>query len=203
MNGLNIKPSIISSSVFSLQWWIQDFSEMGAPTLQGVPTYDFAKISQKLHEIETIWTPGWGGGCAFLMHPKICHCKVYYRLQWSWGKVMFLQVSVILSTGGEYLTRYPPDQVHPPRPGTPPGPVHPLDQVHPPGPGTPPGQVQPPPPGTPPGTDHAGRYGQRVGGTHPTGMQSCMLLFSLQNGEVCCMTADETLFLIPYFCCAG
>ena len=31
------------------------------------------------------------------------------------------------------------------------------------------------PPGTmhPPGTEHAGRYGQRAGGTHPTGMQSC------------------------------
>ena len=37
----------------------------------GAPTYDFAKISQKLHEIERIW-----------------------------GKVMFLQASVILLTGG-------------------------------------------------------------------------------------------------------
>ena len=26
----------------------------------GAPTYDFAKISQKLHEIERIWTPGGG-----------------------------------------------------------------------------------------------------------------------------------------------
>ena len=34
-----------------LQWRIQDFPEEGAPT------YDFAKISQKLHEIERIWTP--------------------------------------------------------------------------------------------------------------------------------------------------
>ena len=24
----------------------------------GAPTYDFAKISQKLHEMERIWTPG-------------------------------------------------------------------------------------------------------------------------------------------------
>ena len=58
---------------------------------------------------------------------------------------MFLQASVILSTGGEYLTRYPPglgttaDQVHlPPGPGTPPqtrytpGTRYPPDQVHPP-----------------------------------------------------------------------
>ena len=26
----------------------------------GAPTYDFAKFSQKLHEIERIWTPGEG-----------------------------------------------------------------------------------------------------------------------------------------------
>ena len=47
----------------SEQWRIQDFPEMEAPTLRGggAPTYDFAKISQKLHEIERIWTPGWGG----------------------------------------------------------------------------------------------------------------------------------------------
>ena len=32
-----------------------------------------------------------------------------------WGKVMFLHVSVILFTGGEYLGRYPPWA------GTPPG----------------------------------------------------------------------------------
>ena len=43
-----------------------------------------------------------------------------------------------------------PDQVHPPR-----------DQVHPPW-----DQVHPP------GAEHAGRYGQGTGGTHPTGMHS-------------------------------
>ena len=37
-------------STFS-QWRIQDFPKEGAPT------YDFVKISQKLHEIERIWTP--------------------------------------------------------------------------------------------------------------------------------------------------
>ena len=151
-----------------------------------------------------------------------------HRPQRSWGKVMFLQVSVILSTGGEYLTwpkgctwsrggtwpgtppgtRYTPlgpgtpprDQVHPLGPGTPPRTRYiprtrytPWDQVCPPGPGTPPrtrytlqtsytpqDQVCPPwtryiPPRTryTPSAEHAGRYGQRVGGTHPTGMQSC------------------------------
>ena len=47
---------------------------------------------------------------------------------------MFLQASVILSTGGGV-----PDQVHPPGPGAPP------DQVHPPRPGTPPTRYTPPP----------------------------------------------------------
>ena len=61
---------------------------------------------------------------------------------------------------GTPQTRYPPNQVHPPGPGTPPMTRYtPWDQVHPPG------------PGTPPGTEHCGRYGQRAGGTHPTGMQ--------------------------------
>ena len=39
--------------------------------------------------------------------------------------------------------------------------------------------IPPPPPlgpGTPPpGAEHTGRYGQRAGGMHPTGMQSCFL----------------------------
>ena len=30
---------------------------------------------------------------------------------------------------------------------------------------------------TPPGAVHAGRYGQQAGGTHPTGMHSCLLSF--------------------------
>ena len=53
----------------------------------------------------------------------------YYRPQRSWGKVMFLQASVILLTGG-YLTHpqgqtQPPGTRHPPRPDTP------LDQTPP------------------------------------------------------------------------
>ena len=42
-----------------VQWRIQDFPQVGAPTLQegGTPTYDFAKFSQKLHEIERILDP--------------------------------------------------------------------------------------------------------------------------------------------------
>ena len=48
---------------------------------------------------------------------------------------------------------------------TPPGTRHtPSDEVSPPEPGTPP----------PPRAEHTGRYGQRAGGTHPTGMQSVL-----------------------------
>ena len=129
------------------------------------------------------------------------HC--HYRPQRSWGKVMFLQVCVILFTGGVPDQVHPPDQVHipqdqlhPPRTRyipqtryTPWDQVHPLDQVHPPrtryppGPGTPPlPGDQVPSPGTryplPPGTEHAGRYGLRAGGAHPTGMQSCFCFYS-------------------------
>ena len=51
-----------------MQWRIQDFPEEGAPTPQGgAPTYDFAKFSQKLHEIERIWAPR--GGRASLAPP--------------------------------------------------------------------------------------------------------------------------------------
>ena len=95
---------------------------------------------------------------------------------------VFTGVCHSVNRGGEV-----PDQVHPPGQGTPPGlgapprhQVHPRDQVHPPRTRyTPRDQVHPPRPGTPPGlgtppgTEHAGRYGQRAGGTHPTGMQSC------------------------------
>ena len=38
------------------------------------------------------------------------------------AKVIFLHLFVILFTGGEYLTRYPPGPGTSPRPGTPPGP---------------------------------------------------------------------------------
>ena len=104
----------------------------------------------------------------------------YYRPQRSWGKVMFLQASVILLTGGEYLTRYTPPGTRytPPGPGTPPrDQVHPpWDQVHPPWDQVPPrDQVHPPrtrytPPG--PGTPPLGPGNPPVpplGQVHPPG----------------------------------
>ena len=45
-------PRTVEEKVVHIQCRIQDFSE------EGTPTYDFAKISQKLHEIERIWTGG-------------------------------------------------------------------------------------------------------------------------------------------------
>ena len=51
------------------QWRIQDFPEVRSPNLRGgggAPTYDFAKFSQKLHEIERTWTPG-GGACIHIL----------------------------------------------------------------------------------------------------------------------------------------
>ena len=70
---------------------------------------------------------------------------------------MFLQVSVILLTGGTGVP-HPPGSRHPPWSR------HPPEQT--------------PPEQTPP-CQHAVRYGQHTGGTHPTGMQSCLLLLSL------------------------
>ena len=80
------------------------------------------------------------------------------------------------------------DQVHPPGPGTHLGSGTPQDQVSPRtrytpsplGPGTSTrDQVHPPPP---PRAVHAGRYGQQVGGTHPTGMHSCFTGIWLSTG---------------------
>ena len=68
-------------------------------------------------------------------------------------RVMFLQVCVILFTGGGV-----PDQVPPRTRYTPQTRYTPL------GPGTPPRPGSPPP--------GPGRYGLRAGGTHPSGMQS-------------------------------
>ena len=41
--------------------------------LRGVPTYDFAKFSQKLHEIERIWTPWGRASLAAPLDPPLVH----------------------------------------------------------------------------------------------------------------------------------
>ena len=72
-------------------WRIQDFTDEGAPTLQGAQTYNFAKFPQKLHEIERIWAPGGGGDARpkfyYVDPPLFTHCFLYLRtpdLQ-TWG----------------------------------------------------------------------------------------------------------------------
>ena len=76
---------------------------------------------------------------------------------------------------------------------TPPGPDTALGTGHPPGPDTP-GSRHPPWEQTPP-AEHAGRYGQCAGCTHPTGMQSCWNKESLtpdpqiKNGETLTRTS--------------
>ena len=65
-----------------------------------------------------------------------------------WGKVIFLHLSVILFTVGGGVCLSACWDTHPP-----PGPDPPS-----------------------PGGVHAVRYGQQAGGTHPTGMHSCIVL---------------------------
>ena len=61
------------------------------------------------------------------------------------------------SQGGGVPGQVPPwDQVHPTRTR-----CTPQDQIH------------------PLGAVHAGRYGQQAGGTHPTGMHSCLVMYSV------------------------
>ena len=81
-----------------------------------------------------------------------------------WGKVIFLHLFVILFTGGVCLsacwdTTTPLEQT-------------PLQDQAPPQEQTSP-RADTPWSRHPPGAEHAGRYGQWAGSTHPTGMQSC------------------------------
>ena len=85
---------------------------------------------------------------------------------------MFLQASVILLTAGGVCTPPPgadTPRADPPRSRhTPPEQTSPRADTH-----TPTPEQTPPRSRPPPKAEHARRYGQRAGGTHPTGMQSC------------------------------
>ena len=83
----------------------------------------------------------------------------FYRPQQSWGKVMFLQLSmsIILFTGGGLPHIHPgkvPNGQTPPSPGQ----ALPLGR----------------PPRKTPSVQCMLGYGQPAGGTHPSGMQSCL-----------------------------
>ena len=121
-----------------------------------------------------------------------------------WGKVTFSEAcvknSVHRGEGGlpQCMLGYnnpPRTRQAPPWPGTPPGPGtpgtrqagtpsprtrHPPRARHPSGPGTAPPRTR----HHPPRAEHAGRYGQRAGGTHPTVMHSCL--------EICCQVNSGT-----------
>ena len=141
------------------------------------------------------------------VYPHRSKTKIFTARKRSLGQGNIFASVCHLFTGTKYLTppvtRYTPNQVHPPRAGTPPGPgapprsryiprtriTPPWDQVPPrtryttqtrytpqtsytPRPATPAqNQLHPP------GAEHAGRYGQHAGSTHPTGMQSCLSSF--------------------------
>ena len=90
-------------------------------------------------------------------------CDNIYCPQRSWGKVMFSQARVILFTGGGVCLSACWDTKPPSAPGS----RHLPEQ-------TPWEQTTPWSRHPPPGAEQAGIYGQRAGGTHPTGMQSCL-----------------------------
>ena len=124
----------------------------------------------------------------------MCQCcwsnnlpSVYYLPQRSWGKVIFSQVSVMLFTGGSASVHDGIPPTHPPWTRQAIWTRRPLDQVPYLTPGTPrpgpPDQAPCPPPPT--REEHTGRYGQQVGGMHPTGMQSCFFCGYLEKREIC------------------
>ena len=111
--------------------------------------------------------------------------NIYYRPQTKLAKVMFLHVSVILSTGGSTW-------VGTPWPGTPPTRTRysppwtrytpPETRYTPSGPGTPPWTRSTPQDQVHP-TEQCmlGDTGQQAGDTHPTGMHSCYLWIYLER----------------------
>ena len=116
----------------------------------------------------------------------ICFNYIFTARKRSLRRLCFYTcLSVILFTGGSTwegppgrypLSRYTSGQVHTP------GQVHPLGRYT-------------PWAGTPPlGAVHAGRYGQQVGGTHPTGIHSCNSCFRFYPpGVLCVRDVDKNI----------
>ena len=122
--------------------------------------------------VKSVWTGEWVQETT-CPHKHVTILEYIYRPQTKFTKVMFLDVSIILSTGGGVCPiacwdTHPPDQrqAPPPRPeaGMPPGADTPRTRGrYPPGPEA----------GTSPPCSTCWEIGQQVDGTHPTGMQSC------------------------------
>ena len=54
----------------------------------------------------------------------------------------------------------------------------------------------------PPGAVHAGSYGQQAGGTHPTGMHTCLNIFlQVLGGMAPLPHGSSTLFIVISFTC--
>ena len=122
------------------------------------------------------------GGARTQRGRTVTHC---YRPQRSWGKVMFLQASVVLLTGGVSASVHagiPSPQGAAPLSRHPPGADNPQEQDPPgadtSGADTPRADTPPPPPG---GDNSLGA--DTPCGTHPTGMQSCLVNFSRKLHE--------------------
>ena len=94
---------------------------------------------------------------------------------------MFLQACVILFTGGVSASMH--SGIHTPRSRHPQS-RHPPEQT--------PAGADTPWEQTPPAAEHAGRYGQRAGGTHSTGMQSCWVYVYIEiRGTYFCDTVVQ------------
>ena len=144
-----------------------------------------------------------------------------YRPQTKFAKVMFSQASVCPQGGVCPIAcwdtppwtrgRHPPGADTPPRCRPP--------QIRPPGPEvdtpleqTPPPRSRPPRAGTPLGADtppplgavYAGRYGQQAGGTHPTGMHTCIIFETIANNLIILRKKEcEFVSMNSLIVCAG
>ena len=138
-------------------------------------------INLKMHSSMTTFP--WKRFANFEMHFFVC--LLYYRPQTKFAKIMFftpvcqsfcLRGGVSASVHAEIHTpqsRHLPGSRHPPGVDTPRS-RHPLEQTTP--------WSRHPPKQTPPCTVHAERYGQQAGGTHPTGMHTCLGMVMLGHG---------------------
>ena len=97
------------------QWRIQDFPEVGAPTLMGGPTYDFAKFSPNCMKLKEFGRGGTrpsrslgsaaadGSKCQFssVQNQSVSNLVDLYKVYRSWSNISVLTKSI-------FLIAYPP-----------------------------------------------------------------------------------------------